>query len=144
MNFIFLSFLLFCFLITPVYAQTPTLTEGLKPLPQEYYIVTSPPVGVQVQQQSNPLGIDLGEIISGLTGGGLAGLYAKFRGDKNQQVSQQLAQTQVKIAEVQEGTLEQVYENMPQKGNEITNKPVIKQDNVAKIKDEAVKTASKA
>jgi hypothetical protein len=45
---------------------------------------------------------------------------------------------------VQQESLNLQYENMPQKGNEITNKPIIKQDNVQQIKDKAVETASKA
>lgn len=126
-----------------VYGQTPT-TQGLQPLPQDYYVITQLPKGISVAAQEQPLGFNLSDIISGLVGGGAGALYAKFRGDKNQKTVQEVAQTQVKIAEVQQGTLEQVYENMPNKGNEITNKPVIKQENVEKIKDKAVETAAKA
>ena len=126
-------------MITPVFAQTPT---GLQPLPQNYYIVTSPPAGVQVQ--SNPLGIDLGEIISGLTGGGLAGLYAKFRGDKQQKTTQEIAQNQVKITDAALQTNQQVFENMTDKGESINDKPAIKVTELQKTKDKAVETAAKA
>lgn len=136
--------------ITPIllqmtFGQTAT-TQGLQPLPQDYYVITQPPKGIVVQQESSNILTSDGimGLISGLLSGGAGGIYAKLRGDKNQKTVQEVAQTQVKIAEVQQGTLEQVYENMPQKGNEITNKPVIKQDNVQQIKDKAVETASKA
>jgi hypothetical protein len=123
------------------FGQTAT-TQGLQPLPQDYYVITQPPKGIVVQQEQSSF--NLNDIISGLVGGGAGALYAKIRGDKNQKTVQEVAQTQVKMAEVQQGTLEQVYENMPQKGNEITNKPVIKQDNVQQIKDKATEIASKA
>lgn len=151
MNFLILSIFL---LLIPIilgytiiglhsaFGQTPT-TSGLQPLPQDYYVITQPPKGIAVVQQEQS-SFNLNDIISGLIGGGAGALYAKIRGDKNQKTVQEVAQTQVKIAEVQQGTLEQVYENMPQKGNEITNKPVIKQDNVQQIKDKAVETATKA
>ena len=123
-----------------VFGQTPT-TQGLQPLPQDYYVITLPPKGIVVQEQSS---FNLTDILSGLLGGGAASIYAKIKGDKNQKTTQEVAQNQVKIAEVQQESLNLQYENMPQKGNEITNKPVIKQDNVQQIKDKAVETATKA
>ena len=128
-------------IINKSWGQTAT-TQGLQPLPQDYYVITQPPKGIVVQQEQSSF--NLTDILSGLLGGGAASIYAKIRGDKNQKTVQDVAQTQVKIAEVQQGTLEQVYENMPQKGNEITNKPVIKQENIKEIKDKAVETAAKA
>jgi hypothetical protein len=125
-----------------VFGQTAT-TQGLQPLPQDYYVITQPPKGIVVQQQESSQ-FNISDIISGLLGGGAASIYAKIRGDRNQKVTQEVAHNQVKIAEVQQESLNLQYENMPQKGNEITNKPVIKQENVQQIKDKAVETASKA
>jgi hypothetical protein len=126
-----------------VFGQTAT-TQGLQPLPQDYYVITQPPKGIVVQQQESSSQFNISDIISGLLGGGAASIYAKIRGDRNQKVTQEVAHNQVKIAEVQQESLNLQYENMPQKGNEITNKPIIKQDNVQQIKDKAVETASKA
>lgn len=124
-----------------LYGQTAT-TQGLQPLPQDYYVITQPPKGIVVQQESSQF--NLTDILSGLLGGGAASIYAKIRGDRNQKTVQDVAQTQTKIATIQEGTLKQVYENMPDKGNEITNKPEIKLDKVQEVKEEALKTASKS
>ena len=57
---------------------------------------------------------------------------------------QEVAKTQVKMVEVAECTLGQVYEGMPQKGDEIKNKPVIARDNINNIKEQALKTVAKA
>ena len=151
MNFLILSLFL---LLIPVilgsliislhsiFAQGTPTTSGLQALPQDYYVITQPPKGIVVQQQEASQ-FNFSDILSGLLGGGAASIYAKIRGDKNQKNVQEVAQNQVKIVDVQQEALNLQYENMPQKGNEITNKPVIKQENVQQIKDKAVETASK-
>lgn len=157
---------LFSMSLPHIFGQgTPTTVQG--PLPnlgnlefeeQKAIIIVEPPEGFQASsgsQFSSGNSDLLNNIISALTGGGIgggiSGLYAKIRGDKNEktteavkQTTQDVAQNQVKIAEVQQGTLEQVFEISPNKGNDITNKPVIKQENVEKIKEKAIETASKS
>ena len=139
-----------------VFGQTPTKlpVEGLRQVPQDYYTVVLPPAGVQTSQNSI-MGIEINSLLQTLGGvlggGGLGATISKILGKKTEQevkqtkqTTQELAKNQVKVTEVVEGTLNQVYDTMPEKGNEIVNKPVIKQDNVKAMKDDALKTVAKA
>jgi hypothetical protein len=159
----------FLFALPLALGQTPINPSGLRQIPQDYYIVTTPPTGVQ---QSNSFGINnemINNIITMLAGsgigGGISSLYAKIKGDKAEKkavvaenkaviaqshieqtnnVVKEQAQTQVKLATVAQKSLELQYENMGDKANEIKDKPEIQLKEVAKIKDEAVKTTAKA
>jgi len=153
--------------VSPTVTNTPTPTApnpNLQYLPQKAYVQSfAPEVGIppnsvplqavppvvapsyQQQQQPNS-GFDIGSIMSMIIAGG-SGLLAKMGFDKAktaQNTSQANSETNVKQATIQQKTLEQVYENMGDKGASITNKPEIKLEEVAKVKDEALKTASKA
>jgi len=152
--------------VSPTVTNVPTPTApnpNLQYLPQKAYVQSfAPEQGVPAnsiplqavppvvapspyQQQSNS-GFDIGSIMSMIIAGG-SGLLAKMGFDKAktaQNTSQSNAETNVKQATIQQKTLEQVYENMGDKGASITNKPEIKLEEVAKVKDEALKTASKA
>jgi len=152
--------------VPPTVTNTPTPTApnpNLQYLPQKAYVQSfAPEVGVPqnavplqsvppviapaYQQQSTSGGFDVGSILSMVVAAG-SGLFAKMGFDKArkaQDTTQSLAETNVQQATIQQKTLEQVYENMPDKGVSINNKPEIKLTEVAKMKDEAVKTASKA
>jgi len=148
---------------TPVPTPTPTLpSPNLQYLPQKSYVQTfAPEVGVPssvplqavpqvVPVQAQQSGVfDTGSIMSILaliTAGG-SGFLSKLGLDKAknaQQTGQAVAENNVQQATVQQKTLEQVYENMPDKGASINNKPEIKLEAVAKVKEEALKVASKA
>jgi len=152
--------------VSPTVTNVPTPTApspNLQYLPQKAYVQSfAPEQGVPAnsiplqavppvvapspyQQQSNS-GFDIGSIMSMVIAGG-SGLLAKMGFDRAktaQNTSQANAETNVKQATIQQKTLEQVYENMGDKGASITNKPEIKLEEVAKVKDEALKTASKA
>jgi len=152
--------------VSPTVTNVPTPTApspNLQYLPQKAYVQSfAPEQGVPAnsiplqavppvvapspyQQQSNS-GFDIGSIMSMIIAGG-SGLLAKMGFDKAktaQNTSQANSETNVKQATIQQKTLEQVYENMGDKGASITNKPEIKLEEVAKVKDEALKTASKA
>lgn len=142
----------FSLMLPVVYSQAGTPAQqttiqgpnagNIQFLPQQAYIVPLPPAGVPVNNNQFGNGGDSTGLLAAVTG--IAGIgtamYAKITGDKK---IKPIAQTQVKLASVQQGTLEQVYDIMPQKGNEITNKPEIKLSNVEKIKDEALKNAAK-
>jgi len=152
--------------VAPTVTNVPTPTAptpNLQYLPQKSYVQTFAPEqgipqnGVPLQavppvvapspyQQQSNSGFDIGSIMSMIIAGG-SGLLAKMGFDKAktaQNTSQSNAETNVKQATIQQKTLEQVYENMGDKGASITNKPEIKLEEVAKMKDEALKTASKA
>jgi|SRR6476619_1396728 len=152
--------------VSPTVTNTPTPTApnpNLQYLPQKAYVQSfAPEVGIppnsvplqavppvvapSYQQQQSNSGFDIGSIMSMVIAGG-SGLLAKMGFDKAktaQNTSQSNAETNVKQATIQQKTLEQVYENMGDKGASITNKPEIKLEEVAKVKDEALKTASKA
>jgi len=152
--------------VSPTVTNVPTPTApspNLQYLPQKAYVQSfAPEQGVPAnsiplqavppvvapspyQQQSNS-GFDIGSIMSMVIAGG-SGLLAKMGFDRAktaQNTSQANSETNVKQATIQQKTLEQVYENMGDKGASITNKPEIKLEEVAKVKDEALKTASKA
>jgi hypothetical protein len=149
--------------VTPTAVPTPTPTSpnpNLQYLPQKAYVQAYAPengipstsgqlqvVPTVVPQTQNSLGgFDLGSILPTLIAAG-SGIFAKMGFDKAKKAeatSQSNAEMYVKQATVQSETLKQVYENMPNKGNEITNKPEIKLDNVENLKSEALKTAAKA
>jgi hypothetical protein len=152
--------------VAPTVTNVPTPTAptpNLQYLPQKSYVQTFAPEqgipqnGVPLQavppviapspyQQQSNNGFDIGSIMSMVIAGG-SGLLAKMGFDRAktaQGTTQALAQTNVQQATIQQKTLEQVYENMGDKGASITNKPEIKLEEVAKMKDEALKTASKA
>ena len=152
--------------VAPTVTNTPTPTApnpNLQYLPQKAYVQSfAPEVGVPAnsvplqsvppvvapsyQQQSTNNGFDIGSILSMVVAAG-SGLFAKMGFDKAknaQATGQQNAEMNVKQAAIQEQTLQQVYENMPDKGVSINNKPEIKLTEVAKMKDTAVGTASKA
>jgi len=155
--------------VAPTVTNVPTPTApspNLQYLPQKSYVQTFAPEqgipqnGVPLQavppvippspyqQQSNG-GLGSGSLMSILaliTAGG-SGFLSKLGLDKAKTVqgtTQALAQTNVQQATIQQKTLEQVYENMGDKGASITNKPEIKLEEVAKLKEDALKTASKA
>ncbi len=155
--------------ITPTPVPTPTPTSpnpNLQYLPQKAYVqayapengipstsgalqvvptvVPTPPV-----QQSSGLGIPGLDIAAILALGGTALTYFKThlvskKADRNEEISREQSAQIVKGAEVDRKLADQVYENMPDKGESINDKPEIQlrvlNDNV----DEAVKTATKA
>ena len=122
---------------------TPTATNpNPQYLPQKAYIQVFPPDGVAVTpvQESN-LGFNLSDIISGLLGGGAGALYAKFKGDKNEN---KIKETNSAVLQNKENTTELArvtYQHMPQQGNEITDAPSIKLET---LKEDAKEFADKA
>jgi hypothetical protein len=153
--------------VAPTVTNTPTPTApnpNLQYLPQKAYVQSfAPEVGLPAnsvplqavppvvapayQQQSG--GFDLGSWagILGILGAGgayLRGHFADKKAEAAKDTSQLNAQMNVKQAAIQEQTLQQVYDNMGDKGASITNKPEIKLTEIAKMKDQAVETASKA
>jgi hypothetical protein len=154
--------------VVPTVTNTPTPTASspnFQYLPQKAYVQSyGPEVGVPANTaplQAAPIvvappvqqpaaqaggGFDIGTIISMAIAAG-SGLFAKMGFDKAKKAQgtvQEVAENNVKQATVQQKTLEQVYEIMPDKGVSIKDKPEIKLENVAKVKDEALKVASKA
>jgi hypothetical protein len=149
---------------TPVPTPTPTSPEpNLQYLPQKAYVQSYAPengiptngaplqvVPQTVPVQSNSIGgVNIDSALSVLSmivsaGSGFAAKLGFDKAKKAQNTSQENAETNVKQAAIQQKTLEQVYENMPDKGASIQDKPEIKLEEVAKVKDEALKTASKA
>lgn len=145
---------------TPVPNPTPTSPNpNLQYLPQKAYVQAYAPengipatsgqlqvvpqvVPAPAPQQQSGLGIPGVDIAGILALGGVAVNY--FRTHMLGKTTQNLAETNVKQAVIQQKTLEQVYENMPDKGESIKDKPEIQLREVADVKAEAVKTASKA
>ena len=154
--------------VSPTVTNTPTPTSpnpNLQYLPQKAYVQSYapevgvpsntvplqavPPVVAPAYQQQNTGGFDLGSLagILGVLGAGgayLKGHFANKKAEAAKETGQQLAENNVQQATVQQKTLEQLYENMPDKGASITDKPEIKLEKVAEVKDEALKVASKA
>jgi len=153
--------------VAPTVTNVPTPTApnpNLQYLPQKAYVQSfAPEVGIPqnaaplqavspvvapspYQQQSGDGFSQITNWIGMLAGlGGVAyGHIAKKKADSAQDTSQQNAQMNVQQAVVQQKTLEQVYENMQDKGVSITNKPEIQLAKVAEIKDKALETAAKA
>ena len=64
--------------------------------------------------------------------------------DETREIQKEQAATTVKVIATQEKTLDQVYENMGEKANEINDKPEIRKEEIAKLKAEALKTTVKA
>jgi len=149
---------------TPTAAPTPTQTApNLQYLPQKSYVQTFAPENgvpssiplqpvpqvVPVQGQSAGGGFDMSTIMSVISmimagGSGFLGKMGLDKAKNANNTVQAVAENNVKQATVQQKTLEQVYENMPDKGASIADKPEIRLDNVAAVKEEALKTASKA
>jgi hypothetical protein len=152
---------------TPTIAPTPTQTApNLQYLPQKSYVQTfAPENGVpssiplqavpqvmpvqSAPQQQSAGGFDMSTIMSviSMVMAGGSGFLGKMGLDKAKTANvgvQAVAQNNVKQATVQQKTLEQLYENMPDKGASITDKPEIKLENVTAVKEEALETAAKA
>jgi len=152
--------------VQPTVVPTPTPTTPnpqFQYLPQKAYVqsyapevgvpsntpLTQAPVVVAGPQQQAVGGLDMGSLagILGVLGAGgayLKGHFANKKAEAAKETGQQLAENNVQQATVQQKTLEQLYENMPDKGASITDKPEIKLEKVAEVKDEALKVASKA
>ena len=154
--------------VTPTPVPTPTPTEpnpNFQYLPQKAAVtVYNPEIGIpantqplQVVPQVVPVqnqtasvgGLDIGSIVGYLAAIGSAGAYIKGhlvgkKTDKVEETTKEVAQTQVKQIGIQQGSLELQYENMPQKGNEITNREDIRLANVESLKEKALDTAAKA
>jgi hypothetical protein len=158
---------------TPVPTPTPTSPNpNLQYLPQKAYVQSyAPEVGIpsnSIPLQPVPTvipqpvaatsqtigGFDISDIFSTIVAAG-SGLAAKMGWDRAKKVDdkveekvvptvQSVAEHQVKQDIVSQKQSEQIYENMADKGVSIQDKPEIKLENLAKLKDEAVKTASKA
>ncbi len=116
---------------------------GIPPLAQPMQTVPTVVSAPAAPTQSGTLGIP------GLDLALIAGLVGQFiRTElKNKTVTnivKKIAGNQVKQIEATEEHLGLTFEQMPQKGNEITNKPNIKQQHIKEIKEEALDTAEKA
>ena len=147
---------------TPVLTPTPTSPNpNLQYLPQKSYVQTFapengipsstplqalPPVQVPVQQQSSGIPTDIMGVLAmaGAAGAYLKGHLANHKADKAQDIGKENAAMNVKQGIIQEESLKLQYENMPDKGNSITDKPEIRLTEVAKMKDKAVDTATKS
>lgn len=152
----------FVLMLPAIYGQTPTTTVqgtstgNLEFKEQEAYIVTELPEGVLAQNSQMGTGNELTNLIVGIAGstgamGILNALYTKVTGKKNEEktqevkaTTQQVAANQTKIVDVQQGSLKLQYDNMPDKGESITNRPEIKLKAVEDLKDQTLKTAAKA
>jgi len=149
---------------TPVNTPTPTAPNpNLQYLPQKAYVQAYAPengipsnqqplqvvpqvVPVQQSQNNTLAGLDIGNILSMVIAGG-SGLLAKMgldKAKKAQDTSQENAAMNVKQGMIQQESLKLQYENMPDKGVNITGKPEIQLTEVAKMNDKAVDTATKA
>jgi len=148
---------------TPVLTPTPTSPNpNLQYLPQKSYVQTFAPENgipsstplqalapVQApapQQQSSGFPTDIMGILAmaGAAGAYLKGHLANHKADKAQDIGKENAAMNVKQGIIQEESLKLQYENMPDKGNSITDKPEIRLTEVAKMKDKAVDTATKS
>ena len=148
---------------TPVLTPTPTSPNpNLQYLPQKSYVQTFapengipsstplqalPPVQAPVApQQSSGFPTDIMGILAmaGAAGAYLKGHLANHKADKAQDIGKENAAMNVKQGIIQEESLKLQYENMPDKGNSITDKPEIRLTEVAKMKDKAVDTATKS
>jgi hypothetical protein len=154
---------------TPVPEATPTSpAPNLQYLPQKAYVQSyAPEIGIptpntplqavpQVQtvqpvpvQQNTVGGFDIGSIMGYLAAIGSAGAYLKGhivgkKADKNEEVTREQSQQIIKGTEVDQSIANQVYQNMADGGASIHDKPEIKLENLAKDREEAIKTATKA
>ncbi len=108
--------------------------------------VTTVPVAPAQVQQNTVGGMDIGEIVS-MVIAGASGFAAKLGFDKAKKAEntgKENSAMNVKQAIIQEEGLKLQYENMPDKGAGITDKPEIRLTEVAKMKDTAVDTATKS
>lgn len=139
---------------TPTATQTTiqgnNLPSSIEFIPQKAIITTLPPAGENIPVNNNgnsdsQAGI-AGTIMAAITGA--FAVYTKISSkrdhEENKAKTQDVAATQVKAIGVQQSSLELQYENMPNKGNDITNRPDIKLANVEALKAEALKNAAKA
>jgi len=149
---------------TPVPTPTPTSPNpNLQYLPQKAYVQAYAPENgipatsgqlqvvpqvVPAPQQSSGIGIptDIMGILAmvGAAGAYLKGHLANNKADKAQDIGKENAAMNVKQGIIQEESLKLQYENMPDKGVNITDKPEIRLTEVAKMKDKAVDTATKS
>lgn len=148
--------------VTPTPVNTPTPTEpnpNLQYLPQKAYVQAyAPEVGLPTGQQplqvvpqvvpapavqAGTLGIP-GLDVMAISAAIGTFIRSELKGHTITNVIKKIAGTQVKQIEAQEEHLGLTMDQMPQKGDEITNKPNIKQDHIKEIKQEAIETAEKA
>ena len=148
--------------VVPTPSQTPIQIQpnpNFEYLPQKAYVQTyKPEIGIPVGQQpltavpqvqvqpvqsqaSNVLD-QFGGVAGIMAMAGAAGVYLKTR-LLNKVVKENSAQI-VKGADVDATIAKQVFENMPDKGLSIQDKPEIRLDNLNKNKEEATETATKA
>ena len=149
--------------VTPTPVNTPTPTEpnpNLQYLPQKAYVQAyAPEVGIPTGQQplqvvpqvvpvqpSQSIQNNLLDSVGGIAGvmGVLAaaGTYVKahFIGKSNKETMAAEVKTKEQVHELARVT----YENMPQKGNEITDAPAIKLETLKEDKQEFTDKAAKA
>ena len=154
--------------VTPTPVPTPTPTQpnpNFQYLPQKAAVtVYNPEIGIptnaqplqvvptvvpqQVVPQSNIL-----DQLGGATGitalAAAAGVYIKAhlvgkKADKTEETTREQSVQIVKGTEVDQSLANRIYKNMPDNGESIHDQPEIKLETLAKNKEEAVKTASKA
>jgi len=154
--------------VTPTTTLAPTPTSpnpNLQYLPQKSYVQTfAPEVGIPssvplqpvpqvipVQQpvQSNGFLGGNGDIMGIIATLGAAGAYLKGhlankKADKAEDTSQSNAAMNVKQSSALEQALQQMFANMADGGQSINDKPDIRLTEIAKMKDQAVETATKA
>lgn len=138
-------------ILNEAFGQTATTTVPATPapnpqyLPQKAYIQVFPPDGVAVtpvQESSSQFNIN--ELLYGLVGGGVSAAYAKFKSSQNEKANKETMAAEVKTKE-QVGELARVtFDNMPQKGNEVTDAPAIKLETLKEDKQETADKAAKA
>ena len=117
---------------------SPTPLQSITPIPT----VAAPAPG------QNILGgnLDIVSILAAIGAGGayLKGHFANKKADKAEETGKENAAMNVKQAIIAEEGLKLQYENMADKGANITDKPEIRLTEVAKMKDKAVDTATQS
>jgi hypothetical protein len=132
------------------YVQAFGPEYGLPVSPTPLQSITPPQVQpAPAVQQNTVFGIDPATLagIVGTLGAGVAyfkGHLANKKADKAEETGKENSAMNVKQAIISEEALKLQYENMPDKGNNITDKPEIRLTEVAKMKDKAVDTATKS
>jgi len=121
--------------------SSPTPLQSLAPVP------TAPAVA-PAQNNTSILGGNL-DVVGILAAIGAAGAYLKGhlvgkKADKAEDIGKENAAMNVKQAIISEESLKLQYENMADKGANITDKPEIRLTEVAKMKDKAVDTATQS
>ena len=120
--------------------SSPTPLQSIAPIPVQQ------PVPVQ---QNAFAGIDMGTVVGVLgtisaAGAYLKGHLANKKAEKAEETGKENAAMNVKQAIIAEEGLKLQYENMADKGANITDKPEIRLTEVAKMKDKAVDTATQS